>query len=87
MLLSKARAQPQHPLDALELVQPLLENRSGLVAWNLRPWKFARRTKLPPREPAVARERAITSYRARFEVLGRKDDHWNAAASADFQLL
>src|SRR5262249_9386963 len=86
VFLAQAGAQEEHQLDALALVEPVLERRCQLAVGGRGDGERAGSAELLCRQCAVAAQRPVPGDAAQLEILGKEQDHRDAVAAVEAQL-
>src|SRR5690349_22522510 len=87
VLLPQPRAQPEHELDALELVEPVLQGGGQLARVGRGDGDGAGGAELLFGQGPITRQRAVAQGGAEFEILGHEDRDRNPIAGVDAKLL
>src|SRR5438445_7175025 len=86
MPLPQPGAEAEHELDALELVEPILERRADLVGVRAADAGRASGAQELQSQRAVAVQGAVTVDAAELEVLGEEQRHRHAVAAVEAEL-
>src|SRR6185312_2593202 len=84
---TQARAEAQHELDSLELVEPVLKRLAEFVRIRRGEADGAGGAQLGAGEGAVAVQRAVAEGAAEFEILGQEDRDGDAVAAVELELV
>lgn len=85
MAFAEFRAETEEQLDPLELVEPVLPGRGGLVCGHVRAWKGARWSEMLRSHRAIACQGAVAEDGDKLEVLVEEHDRGDSEPAADHE--